>query len=137
MRRSAAADEGEGADLDVAGEHDVVGQHDIVGHHAVVADMGVGHEETARADDGRLVGMDGAVDGHVLAHHRAVADAHADGFAVVLQELAAQRNLHLPQRDLQHNRLSNPGCVCAVHPASRLGQNRSRKGRRKWYTQDK
>ena len=75
MRGGAAAQNGEIADLAMAGQHHVVGQDDALADAAIMRDMGVGQEHRARANDRFRAAARGAgVHRHAFADEAVLAD---------------------------------------------------------------
>ena len=88
VRRRAAADDGEVADLHMACEHHVVGQDDALADPAVVGDMRVGQKHAARPDARlRAAALGARIHGHVLADQAVLADHEPDRLAAVFQIL--------------------------------------------------
>ena len=63
-------------DVDVSGQHGVVGHDYVIAQVAIVGDVDADHQQAVVADDGRVVGDQGAVNGHVFADGVARADHH-------------------------------------------------------------
>ena len=88
MRRRAAANVGEVADLNMARQHHIVGQDDALPEPAVMTDMRVGEENTTRPHDGlRPSGFGPRIHGHAFANEAFLANDQPHRLAAVLQIL--------------------------------------------------
>ncbi len=88
MRRRAAANDGEVADLAMAREHHIVGQDDALAEPAVMSDMRIGEEHASRADDRlRPSGLGPRIHRHAFADQTILADDQPHGLAAILQIL--------------------------------------------------
>ena len=88
MRRRAAAQNREIADLAMAGQHDVVGEDDVVADAAIVRDMRVGEKDAARSDDRSRAAAGGAgIHRHAFADQAVVADRQTHRLAAIFEVL--------------------------------------------------
>src|SRR5271156_4625801 len=84
----AAAQNGEIADLAMAGEHHVVGQNNALADAAIMRDVGVGQEHRTRPNDRFRAAARGArVHRHPFADEAALADGKADRLAAIFEVL--------------------------------------------------
>src|SRR5690606_20925995 len=80
-RRQAAQDRPV-ADMDMAGQLHAIGNDGMVAHLAIMGDMHIGHDPVVVAEPRHAYVLGGAgIDGDIFAHHVAVADFKARGFA--------------------------------------------------------
>ena len=88
MRRRAAANVGEVADLNMARQHHIVGQDDALPEPAVMTDMRVGEENTTRPHDCLSPsGFGPRIHGHAFANEAFLANDQPHRLAAVLQIL--------------------------------------------------
>ena len=88
MSGGAAAQNGEIADLAMAGQHHVVGQNNALANAAIMRDVGVGQEHRARANDRFRAAARGAgIHRHAFANEAVLADHQADRLAAIFEVL--------------------------------------------------